>query len=316
MSDVDPTPDDLLVSAVLDGEASPEEADRVASDPRLAARLEQLRIVADAVGGPVPLVDPLVRERHLAAALAEARRLAPPATGAPDAPTLAAAAAPVAPTPPPAPPAPPPPPIDLAAARARRRPLGPVILSSAAAVGLGALVAAGLARVASESGSGGDEAASTAATAADEAGDSAGGTSADAAVPEAQGDASTLGDGGQDQAPASTVPGSSSSASGEREIDPALPDLGTFTKADDLAASVRGRLVLEPRPEAAGVDPVCQDDFPVPTTLLGRATVEGEEGLVYVESAPGTGRRLWLVDPTTAGAGGEACRRVVPVQPL
>ena len=39
MSDVDPTPDDLLVSAVLDGEASPAEVDRVASDPRLAARL-------------------------------------------------------------------------------------------------------------------------------------------------------------------------------------------------------------------------------------------------------------------------------------
>lgn len=325
MSDVDPTPDDLLVSAVLDGEASPEEAERVASDPRLATRLEQLRLVARAVGGPVPLVDPLVRERHLAAALAEARRLAPPDAGTPgaDAPPLAAAAAaPVAPAPPPTPPppvppAPPPPPIDLAAVRARRRPVGTVILSVAAALVLVALVAAGLARVASDSGSGGDEAASTAATTGAEAADTAGGTSADAAVPEAQGDdASTLGDGGQDHAPASTVPGATSSASSEREIDPALPSLGTFTKAGDLAASVRGRLVLEPRPEPAGVDPICQDDFPVPTTLLGRATVDGEEGLVYVESAPGSGRRLWLVDPSAAGSRDEACRRVVPVQQL
>ncbi len=135
----------------------------------------------------------------------------------------------------------------------------------------------------------------------------------DAALPEAQGDSSSLGEGGQ--APSTTAPGSAS-AGAEREIDPSLPDLGTFTKSGDLAAAVRGRLVLDPRPAPAGDDPVCQGDFPVPTTLLGRATVEGEEGLVYVEAAPGSGRRLWFVDPSTPGADGDACRQVVPVQQL
>ena len=299
MSDVDPTPDDLLVSAVLDGEASPAEVEQVASDPRLAARLERLRVVARAVGGPVPLVDPRVREAHLAAALAEARRLTPPATAS-------------APAPAPAPP-PPPPPVDLAAARARRRPVGTVILSVAAALVLVAAVAAGLARVARESGSGDDTAASTAEESREAADSAATDGGGDAALPEAQGDSSSLGEGGQ--APSTTAPGSAS-AGAEGEIDPSLPDLGTFTKSGDLAAAVRGRLVLDPRPAPAGDDPVCQGDFPVPTTLLGRATVEGEEGLVYVEAAPGSGRRLWFVDPSTPGADGDACRQVVPVQQL
>lgn len=311
MNDPDPTPDDLLVSAVLDGVASPDDVARVAGDPVLTARLEQFRSVARAVGGPVPLVDPVVRGAHLAAALAEARRLAPPAEGTP--PLAAAAPLAAAPAaPPPAPPAPPAPAVDLATARTRRRPIGTVILSIAAAVVLVAAVAAGLARVTSESGSGGDEAASSA-TESTQAADAAAGGS-DAALPEVQGDSSTLADSGQ--APASTTVPGSSSASSEGGIDPALPSLGAFTKAGDLAAAVRGRLVLQPRPAPAGEEPVCQDDFPVPTTLLGRATVDGEEGLVYVETAPGTGRRLWLVDPATAATAGEACRRVVPVQSL
>ena len=39
MNDPEPTPDDLLVSAVLDGVASPEDVARVAGDPALAAPL-------------------------------------------------------------------------------------------------------------------------------------------------------------------------------------------------------------------------------------------------------------------------------------
>lgn len=298
MSDPDPTPDDLVVSAVLDGEASPAEAERVASDPRLAARLDQLRAVAAAVGGPVPLVDPEVREAHLAAALIEARRLAA------DPPTDGSRAEPI----------PPPPPVDLAAARARRRPATARVLLSVAAALL-VVVAAGamLVRLGDLGGSGGSDEVATDADEARSSADSTGAAedgaddaaSSEAFTPEA-GDAT-----GEDSATPTTTADAPASAAGA--IDPELVSLGTFARAEDLTAAVRGRLVLDPTPDPAGEDPVCQDDFPVPTTLLGRATVADEEGLVYVDAEPGSGRQVWFVDPTTAGAAGEACRRIVPV---
>lgn len=65
------SPDDELVSAVLDGEATDADRARVAADPRLQARLVELREVRDAVAGPV-LVDDAAREAGLAAALAAA----------------------------------------------------------------------------------------------------------------------------------------------------------------------------------------------------------------------------------------------------
>ena len=66
-----------------------------------------------------------------------------------------------------------------------------------------------------------------------------------------------------------------------------------------------GWIVRSIQEEASGtVDP----------TVLGSAVAE--EGLVYVEAAPGSGRRLWFVDPSTPGADGDACRQVVPVQQL
>jgi hypothetical protein len=61
----DPSPsDDELLSAVLDGETAADVADRVAADPRLAARLETLREVATAVAAPVP-IDVDTADRHL-----------------------------------------------------------------------------------------------------------------------------------------------------------------------------------------------------------------------------------------------------------
>ena len=48
-----PDGDDELVSAVLDGEASPGEVERVTSDPALGARLGELRAVAELVAAPV-----------------------------------------------------------------------------------------------------------------------------------------------------------------------------------------------------------------------------------------------------------------------
>jgi hypothetical protein len=66
-------PDDEIVSAVLDGEATPEERARVEADPVLAARLAELTAVRDAVAAPVtpPAAD--LRERAIAAAMAERR---------------------------------------------------------------------------------------------------------------------------------------------------------------------------------------------------------------------------------------------------
>lgn len=317
MSDSEPTPDDLLVSAVLDGVASADEAQRVASDPRLASRLAQFRAVADAVGGPVPLVDTAVRDAHLARARA-AHQSGEHARATHDSGEHARAthhsgehAHPLASGsgPPPTPPGPPPP-VDLAAARAqRRRPRSTVILSVAAAVVLVVAAGAFLVRLGDSTGGGGD--AEVAATAPEEApsADAAesGGAGSEFVPAPDTGTASGSGDATTPGAPASTVPPSG--------IDPTLPSLGTFTKATDLAARVRGELTLEPRPADLATGESCVDDFGVEVLLLGRASVAGDEGLVYVEAAPASPRRLWLVDPGTVGADDD-CRAVVPVQTL
>lgn len=98
--------DDELVSAVLDGESNDAERAVVAGDPRLQARLEELRGVAAAVATPVAAPTER-REAAIAAA-------------------LAAPVAPVAPV------------VDLGAARQRRR-WG--IVAGAAAAALVAIVA-------------------------------------------------------------------------------------------------------------------------------------------------------------------------------
>jgi hypothetical protein len=62
-------PDDLA-SALLDGELTDDEAAAARRDPAVVARLAEFRAGREAVAGPVPLADPAVRERTLAAALA------------------------------------------------------------------------------------------------------------------------------------------------------------------------------------------------------------------------------------------------------
>jgi hypothetical protein len=76
MTDFDPTPDDELVSAYLDGEATPAERAVVEGDPRLLARVSELRAVATAVGAPVSPAD-AARDRLIAQALAAAPPVAP-----------------------------------------------------------------------------------------------------------------------------------------------------------------------------------------------------------------------------------------------
>lgn len=299
MSDSPPTPDDLLVSAVLDGIASPDEVQRVASDPRLTARLAEFRAVAEAVGGPVPLVDTAKREAHLARALAEGVPLATTA------------------------PSPPPPPVDLARVRAgRNRPRSTTILSVAAAIVLALAAGALLVRLGDSVGTSSDDSASSAGDSRDvTAADGAGADEGSRGAESVEGDDTEAGATEAPSSPPSTTAGEAEDGLAA-DVDPALPDLGTFTKAEDLASRVQGELILEPSPDdlsATGqsfaTTDTCLDDFGVDVVLLGRATLEGEEGLVYVESSTGSGRRLWLVDPSVVATDG-TCRQITPVQTI
>jgi hypothetical protein len=70
MSDPILPPDDDLVSAVLDDEATPEERARVAADPRLQARLEELRAASAFVATPVEPPPAGAADRAVATAIA------------------------------------------------------------------------------------------------------------------------------------------------------------------------------------------------------------------------------------------------------
>lgn len=288
MSDTPPTPDDLLVSAVLDGVASPDDVARVAADPRLSARLEQFRAVAEAVRGPVPLVDPVVRDAHLARARDAFGHAG--TVGADTRPLVAPGATT------------PPPPADFAAARAQRarRARPRAILSIAAAVVLVVAAGAFLVRLGGSSPSGDDAEVAATAPPALESDDTSSG--AEAFAPEAG-------------APASTTPTTVAGGAAGSGVDESLPSLGEFSKADDLAARVRGELLLDPTPADRVTDETCRDDFDVEVTLLGRAAVAGETGLVYVEATPSGDRHLWFVDPGSVGAD-DTCRQIIPVQTL
>lgn len=296
MSDTPPTPDDLLVSAVLDGVASPDDVARVAADPRLSARLEQFRAVAEAVRGPVPLVDPVVRDAHLARARDAFGHAG--TVGADTRPLVAPGATT------------PPPPADFAAARAQRarRARPRAILSIAAAVVLVVAAGAFLVRLGGSSPSGDDAEVAATAPPAVESDDTSSG--AEAFAPEAEAPASTTPTTVAD-APGSAAAGGAAGSG----VDESLPSLGEFSKADDLAARVRGELLLDPTPADRVTDETCRDDFDVEVTLLGRAAVAGETGLVYVEATPSGDRHLWFVDPGSVGAD-DTCRQIIPVQTL
>ena len=63
---------DELVSAYLDGEATPAEIAEVEGDDALLARVEELRAVRDAVAAPVPSLSAEQRDQLISAALGEA----------------------------------------------------------------------------------------------------------------------------------------------------------------------------------------------------------------------------------------------------
>jgi hypothetical protein len=127
MSDRPPV-DDELATALVDGEATPEEQARLADDPALAARVEQLRAVRAMVGATPEPPPAEAREQAIRAALAEAA-LAEAATSAPVA--AGAGSGPAAGSPPPLPP------VDLDARRNRRRAWLPAAAAAAVALVLG-----------------------------------------------------------------------------------------------------------------------------------------------------------------------------------
>jgi hypothetical protein len=73
--------DDEIVSAYLDGEATPTERARVENDPRLQARLAELRVAARAVGTPHFFPDAPGRDELIARAVAASGTVASPTSG-------------------------------------------------------------------------------------------------------------------------------------------------------------------------------------------------------------------------------------------
>jgi hypothetical protein len=67
-------PDDDLVNAVLDGEATPDERARVLSDPDLRDRLDELTRVRDLIAAAVPPPDEATRDDNIRRAIAAGRR--------------------------------------------------------------------------------------------------------------------------------------------------------------------------------------------------------------------------------------------------
>ncbi|HSL56296.1 MAG TPA: zf-HC2 domain-containing protein, partial [Acidimicrobiales bacterium] len=78
-------PDDELVSAYLDGEASDDERARVEGDPVLVARVAELRAAAAAVAAPVDPLDEVTRRRLIDASLAAGAPVAAAGSVAPPA---------------------------------------------------------------------------------------------------------------------------------------------------------------------------------------------------------------------------------------
>lgn len=264
---MNPVPDDELLSAVLDGDATDVDATKVARDPSLAALLEELRAARTAVREPVA-PSPEARERAISAALAAW-------PGEPAGSPSAAAEHP--PRDVPAPPAPPaPPPVYLRPSR-RRRWLVPA--AAAAAV----VATAGIVAVASRGGrdATSSEAARSSASAPAEAntGDTAGGaaTTLAGAVDASGGGAATTAAGG-----ATTTAGAQTAAPGPTR-------LGALATPDDVRAAV-ARLG-NGQPGSAGTESSTQANAlcpaPVPEAeLVGLATWRGDPAFVYRVDTP------------------------------
>lgn len=294
LDDRDPRPDDAdeLISAVLDGEATPEQRRRVLGDPALAARLARFRAVAAAVATPVE-VDPGERERAIGAALAafepavDVEAQAAREAGGTDLPRPRRAG--------------------LPRLRRDRRPLvSRWVLASAAVVVvvLGAVVAG---RLSSRPTDPAETASSPPSTltpssppAADDPNVAEHAPSRERPDPAGARSAPAPGDGTSDPVAIGEVDSLDTLAVRVR----ALLDPGPSAAADTSAASPPagpGQPVTEPAP-GSGPDP-CESRLP-PTeaglgdrTLVARAVLEGRTVVVYVLPTAGGGVDMLVVDP-------------------
>ena len=261
------------LSAVLDGEATPDVVERVRQDPAARARLEAFRAVSNGIKAePVELLDATTVDRLVAQALAAGSEH-PPGDGSP-------------------PPGGPPPERVVAPLRppGRRRSGASTWLVAAAVV---ALVAIGLGLVWSGTRGSGDDvtASSTAgssqssASTADGAGQGSG-----SAAPGRRGDSEDTADAGAPSPDATAPP--TSTPNGSESFAGLLVDLGTFSDPAALRQALRDRFPTEPQVPAAEVPSAATVDrcgslmvqifeLDAGPQATGLAIVDGQQLLVY-----------------------------------
>jgi hypothetical protein len=202
-----PDPLDELASAHLDGATTPDEAARIAGDPALRARVEELRAARDALRAAVTPVDPVQRDAAISAAVTAFHDEGATAP--------AAAAGPV---------------TSLAQVAARRRRSSGLVLRVVGAAAVLVLLALLVPLLADR---GADDA---------ETADRATGAAEDDALTESAGeDADTAAGNATDNAPAEgQAGGDGAPTTSFSERATRLGDLGSFDDVDALAAALTG----------------------------------------------------------------------------
>jgi hypothetical protein len=262
-------PDDELVSAVLDGEATPDERARVEGDPVLRARLEEFASVRDLIGGPVAPPDQMTKARAIAAAKASRPQPLPPRVVA-----------------------------------RRRQSEAPRVLAVAAAIvvclaGLGFLVS----QVDSSDDGGGSDAAAVSGDDAGDAGESSADAPTDAAATEADegaggGDSQSLDDAAVETERLDPVADEDALRSSLEQSDLANSFTSDDTEATDGLSPLPQPEVAE---ETAGESEACQIGLDsvdsVLAGLLGKATTEfaGTPAVVYIYGTTPGGQRVIVV---------------------
>jgi hypothetical protein len=276
--------DDELLSAVLDGEATPEERALVEASPEALARLEQLRAAAARVAEPVVPLAADVSARLLARALDEAPLATPTHAAAPVVDGPATADLPVGPVRR----------DELSRRRNRRRSWAGALAGVAAAVLL-VVVGVSLARVGSRATSSDSASSGSAATTAN------GSAAADAAAPTAGGStyATSLAQLGSLPDTATVLARfavlEASGADFDHQFDAVSPESG----ANERSQATTNDVAPVPAPgTSCPVPPIT----PAPGESWAAAAVAQLPGgpvIVMVDRAGGAGARVLVVDAAT-----------------
>lgn len=280
---------DALVSAVLDGEATEAERERVEADPSLCARRDELAEVRRRVAD-VPPAPAEARTTAIAAALAAADGVEAPgaasAAGDPGDATV----------------------VDLSSRRAQRWQIAAVAAALLVLVGIVGVVLGGY------DGTSTQEVADRGAVEADqdasserfaEVGDAIASDGADRAeeAPAAESDAAAP---EELDAPSTTSPLPAPSGGIARESG-TVGDLGAFGDLDALARAVADVKFVAVEP--SGSAPSCPPPAGGPLELTGDATLAGRAVAVVVLSGPEATRTLVVLDATSCA---EIDRRPLP----